>query len=325
MLSNFIYSIVLAQLLLIVSAVLPDPNATPSAGPSNLSPSGQFRYQPALRDPANPTRYHRGHVVSPMQSPAQSIVVIPARYASTRLPRKMLLRDTGKSLIQHTYEAASRAKRPAGVVIATDHIEIAREVERFGGDCVMTSPDCQSGTDRIAEVASRLTQAELFVNVQGDEPEISADAIDRLVEMMEANPTAGMATLSTPIRTPEQLANPACVKVVSSATGRALYFSRSPIPFVRDAPAEFNSKPFNSPPQFFQHLGLYAYRRETVLAFASLPPSSLEQSEKLEQLRFLQSGGEILIDVIAHAATGIDTAEDYAAFVARQRKIALAA
>jgi 3-deoxy-manno-octulosonate cytidylyltransferase (CMP-KDO synthetase) len=265
-----------------------------------------------------------------MQSPVQSIVVIPARYASTRLPRKMLLRDTGKSLIQHTYEAASRALRPAGVVIATDHVEIAREVERFGGDCVMTSPDCQSGTDRIAEVASRLTQAELFVNVQGDEPEISADAIDRLVEMMEANPTAGMATLSTPIRTPEQLANPACVKVVSSAAGRALYFSRSSIPFVRDAPsldstAACGLAPFNSPPIFFQHLGLYAYRRETLLAFASLPPSSLEQSEKLEQLRFLQSGGEILIDVIAHAATGIDTADDYAAFVARQRKSALAA
>ncbi len=260
----------------------------------------------------------------------KSIVVIPARYASTRLPQKMLLRETGKSLLQHTYEAACQAKRPANVVIATDHDLIAREVEQFGGDFVMTSPDCQSGTDRVAEVARRLTQAEVLVNVQGDEPEISPDAIDRLVEMIETNPAAGMATLSTPIRTSDQLANPACVKVVFDASGRALYFSRSPIPYVRDAPAAkragSSSTPvFNQPPIFYQHLGLYAYRRDVLLEFASLPPSSLEQCEKLEQLRFLQAGGEILIDVVEHAATGIDTPAEYAAFVARYRKKSLAA
>lgn len=262
---------------------------------------------------------------TPLQSAQQSIVVIPARFASTRLPRKMLLRETGMSLIQHTYEAASRARKPAGVVIATDHPEIAAEVERFGGSVVMTSADCQSGTDRVAEVAQRLTQADLFVNVQGDEPEISAAAIDRLIEMMEQAPTAGMATLSTPIRTPEQLTNPACVKVVFDARGRALYFSRSPIPFVRDAsppPADSacGLANFNQPPIYFQHLGLYAYRRDVLVNFASLPPSSLEQCEKLEQLRLLQAGGEILIDVVQHAATGIDTPEDYAAFVARHRQ-----
>jgi 3-deoxy-manno-octulosonate cytidylyltransferase (CMP-KDO synthetase) len=258
----------------------------------------------------------------------QSIVVIPARYASIRLPRKMLLRDTGKSLIQHTFEAASRAVLPAGVVVATDHAEIAREVESFGGDLFMTSADCQSGTDRVAEVARRITQVDILVNVQGDEPEISPTAIDRLVEMMETNPTSGMATLCTPIRTPEQLANPACVKVVFSAAGRALYFSRSPIPFQRDTPerAGASSPPvFNSPPIYFQHLGLYAYRRDALLSFASLPPSSLEQCERLEQLRFLQAGGEILIDVVDHAATGIDTPADYAAFVARHRNRAKAA
>jgi 3-deoxy-manno-octulosonate cytidylyltransferase (CMP-KDO synthetase) len=250
----------------------------------------------------------------------QSVVVIPARFASTRLPRKMLLRDTGKSLIQHTYEAASRARRPSAVVVATDHADIAAEVESFGGSVVMTSPDCQSGTDRVAEVARRLTQADLFVNVQGDEPEISADAIDRLIEMMEQVPTGGMATLCTPIRTPEQLAAPACVKVVFDSRGRALYFSRSPIPFVRDAdPAACGlaSPVFNNPAIYFQHLGLYAYRRDVLLNFATLPTSTLEQAEKLEQLRLLQAGGEILIDVIQHAATGIDTPEDYAAFVAR--------
>ena len=255
-------------------------------------------------------------------TPLQSIVVIPARFASTRLPRKMLLRETGKSLIEHTYEAASHARRPAGVVVATDHAEIAAEVERFGGSVVMTSADCQSGTDRVAEVAERLTQADLFVNVQGDEPEISAAAIDRLIEMMERAPTAGMATLSTPIRSQEQLANPACVKVVFDCSGRALYFSRSPIPFVRDPDP---TRAFNQPPIYFQHLGLYAYRRDVLVNFASLPPSSLEQCEKLEQLRLLQAGGEILIDVVEHAATGIDTPEDYAAFVARHRKMSRAA
>lgn len=252
----------------------------------------------------------------------QSIVVIPARYASTRLPRKMLLSETGKSLIQHTYEAAVRAKRPAAVVIATDHDEIARDAERFGAQCVLTRADCQSGTDRVAEVARRLTQADIFVNVQGDEPNISPIAIDRLVELVETNPAAGMATLATPIRTPEQLANPACVKVVFDARGRALYFSRSPIPFVRDSRP---GQPFNTPPIHFQHLGLYAYRREVLLEFAALPSSSLEQSEKLEQLRFLQAGGEILLDVVEHAATGIDTPEDYAAFVDRCRKAAKSA
>ncbi len=261
--------------------------------------------------------------------PLPSVVVIPARYASTRLPRKMLLRETGKSLVQHTFEAASRARRPAGVVIATDHAEIAREVESFGGQCILTSAACQSGTDRVAEVAHQRPDAEIFVNVQGDEPEISPAAIDRLIEMMEANPTAGMATLATPIRTPEQLANPACVKVVFTAAGRALYFSRSPIPFVRDQPTErAGSTPtpdFNTPPIHFQHLGLYAYRRAALLNFAALPPSPLEQCERLEQLRYLESGGEILIDVVQHAATGIDTPADYAAFVARHRNQPLAA
>lgn len=262
--------------------------------------------------------------------PLQSVVVIPARYASTRLPQKMLLRETGKSLLEHTYAAARQAKRPTAVVIATDHAEIAQEVERFGGDFVMTSADCESGTDRVAEAARQLPQADILINVQGDEPEMSPAAIDRLVEMMETNPTVGMATLCTPIRTPEQLTNPACVKVVFDASGRALYFSRSQIPFIRDAqPAEragSSATPvFNQPPVFFQHLGLYAYRRDRLLEFASLPPSSLEQCEKLEQLRFLQAGGEILMDVVDHAATGIDTPADYAAFVARQRKSTRAA
>jgi 3-deoxy-manno-octulosonate cytidylyltransferase (CMP-KDO synthetase) len=255
-----------------------------------------------------------GHFSAP--STPRSYVVIPARYGSTRLPRKMLLRETGKTLLQHTYEAACAAKRATGVLVATDHAEIAAEVERFRGDFVMTSPDCASGTDRVAEVARKLPRAEIIVNVQGDEPEMSPDSIDRVVEMLQLNPAAGMATLATPIGSPEQLADPACVKVVFDSSGRAMYFSRSPIPFVREPDT---AQRFNDPPQFFQHLGIYAYRREVLLEVAAMPPSSLELAEKLEQLRMLQSGGTILVGVVAQAAGGIDTPADYAAFVARRR------
>ena len=135
----------------------------------------------------------------------RSIVVIPARYASTRLPRKMLLRETGKTLLQHTYEAASAASKPGAVIVATDHPEIAREVERFHGDFVMTSADCASGTDRVAEVARKMPRAEILVNVQGDEPEMMPENIDRVIALLEQSPTAGMATLATPIRSAEQL------------------------------------------------------------------------------------------------------------------------
>jgi len=255
---------------------------------------------------------------------SRSYVVIPARYASTRLPRKMLLRDTGKTLLQHTYEAACAARHPSGVLVATDHAEIATEVERFRGDFLMTSPDCVSGTDRVAEVARKMPRAEILVNVQGDEPEMSPENIDHVIELLDRTPSAGVATLATPLRTAEQLSNPACVKVVFDDQGRAMYFSRSPIPFVRDAPSEetLTVRPharFNEPPLFFQHLGIYAYRRSTLLELAALPPSSLEQAEKLEQLRALQHGRTILVGVVQHAAAGIDTPADYAAFVARRR------
>ncbi|HJQ79276.1 MAG TPA: 3-deoxy-manno-octulosonate cytidylyltransferase [Lacipirellulaceae bacterium] len=246
----------------------------------------------------------------------RSYVVIPARYASTRLPRKMLLRETGKTLLQHTYEAACAAKRPAGVLVATDHAEIAAEVERFRGDFVMTSADCASGTDRVAEVARKLPRAEIIVNMQGDEPEMSPENIDRVIELLDTNPAAGMATLATPIVSAEQLADPACVKVVFDNVGRAMYFSRSPIPFVREPDSTQN---FNEPPLFHQHLGIYAYRRDVLLEFAAMTPSSLEQAERLEQLRMLQSGGTILVGVVAQASGGIDTPADYAAFVARRR------
>jgi len=251
------------------------------------------------------------------ESNSQVVIVIPARFASTRLPHKMLLRDTGKPLLQYTFEAARAAKRAAAVVVATDHLEIAAAAKGFGAEVVMTSPDCASGTDRVAAAARQLPEFDIFVNVQGDEPEISPSSIDRVIGLLEESPAAGMATLATPIRDPEQLSNSACVKVVCDNAGRALYFSRSQVPFVRDPDP---SQPFNQPPIFFQHLGLYAYRRAELERFSALPPSSLELAEKLEQLRLLQTGGTIALDIVQHASSGIDTPADYAAFVSRMRK-----
>src|SRR5688572_14567111 len=164
---------------------------------------------------------------------SRSYIIIPARLASSRLPRKLLLRETGKSLIQHTYEAACRARLPAGVIVAGDSEEIRREVESFGGRAVLTDPDLASGTDRVAVVAGDLPHVDIVVNVQGDEPELSGDAIDRVVALLEDNPDLPMATLATPIRRREQLEDPACVKVVCDARGRALYFSRSVVPHPR--------------------------------------------------------------------------------------------
>ncbi|HVA45347.1 MAG TPA: 3-deoxy-manno-octulosonate cytidylyltransferase [Pirellulales bacterium] len=248
---------------------------------------------------------------------ANSFIVIPARLASTRLPRKLLLRETGKSVIQHTYEAARRARRPSGLCVATDHQEILNEVRSFGGQAEMTNPDCASGTDRVAEVARRLSHIEIVVNVQGDEPELAGESIDAAIALLEQRPEHVMSTLATPIRTREKLLDPACVKVVFDERGRALYFSRSPIPHAR----EWHDRLLDAgPPLFFQHIGLYAYRRDFLLSMSDLPPSRLEQTEKLEQLRVLEAGHPIAVAVVPQATLGIDTPHDYEAFVERQRR-----
>ncbi len=245
-----------------------------------------------------------------------SLIVIPARLASSRLPRKMLLRETGKSLIHHTFEAAQRATRPEGVCVATDHEEILNEVRSFGGQVAMTSPTCASGTDRVAEIARSRPDIDIFVNVQGDEPELAGASVDLVVELLERDPSLMMSTLATPIRRREQWLDPACVKVVFDGQGRALYFSRAPIPFVRDWHDDLLTQ---NPPNFFQHVGLYAYRREFLLQIAQLPPAPLEQLEKLEQLRVLDAGYKIAVGVVDEPTVGIDTPEDYAAFVRRVR------
>lgn len=247
----------------------------------------------------------------------RSRIVIPARLASTRLPRKLLLRETGKSLLQHTYEAAKRATLPDSVVVAADHEEIAEEVRRFGGEVRMTSPACASGADRVAETARDMPEVDIFVNVQGDEPEISASVIDAVIRLLEQNPEVGMATIANPIRSRSQLEDPGCVKVTINQQGRALYFSRSPIPHPRTWDDGLLTA---QPPLFLQHVGLYAYRRDFLLKMASLPPSRLEKTESLEQLRVLEAGFPILVEVVEEKSTGIDTPEDYRAFVERCRR-----
>lgn len=237
-------------------------------------------------------------------------VVIPARYASSRLPGKPLLRETGKYLIQHVYERACEASCAAEVIVATDDDRIRAAVASFGGRAEMTRAEHPSGTDRVAEVAGRLT-ADVVVNLQGDEPLIEPEAIDLLAGLLASDPAAEMATLAVPIADRDTYLSPNVVKVVCDDRGRALYFSRSPIPMVRDGEPDFAARPA----RFLQHLGLYAYRRDFLPRIAATPPHPLEESEKLEQLRVLGTGGTILVGRVAHAHRGVDTPADYAAFV----------
>lgn len=247
---------------------------------------------------------------------AKRLIVIPARRKSTRLPDKLLLRETGKTVLQHTFEAAQRSRRAEAVVIAVDDVQLAREARQFGATAVMTDPNCASGTDRVAEVVRELPEVEVVVNVQGDEPEIDPVAVDRLFDALAGRQRASVATLATPIRSVAVLNDPACVKVVFGARGEALYFSRLPIPAVRDIdPADL----LNEDSPFFHHLGVYAFRRWPLLRFAEMPRGRLEQLEQLEQLRILEAGETILVCQVDEATAGIDTPADYAAFVERRK------
>lgn len=242
-------------------------------------------------------------------------IVIPARLASTRLPEKLLLAETGATVLEHTYRAASQSRRAGGITLAVDHPRLAEAAQAFGARVQMTDPNAQSGTDRVAEVARTRPDVSLFVNVQGDEPEIEGLSIDRVIDLLEQNPLASVATLATPIRRRTDLEDPSCVKVVRSHEGFALYFSRSVIPH----PRSWDDMLLHTePPSFLQHLGIYAYRREFLLNLSQLPSSPLEQIEKLEQLRFLQAGHSIIVGIVPHATRGIDTREDYEAFKRRR-------
>jgi len=241
----------------------------------------------------------------------KTAIVIPARFASSRLPGKPLLKETGKYLIQHVYERAMLARCAAGnVMVATDDARIEQAVRGFGGKVVMTRGDHASGTDRVAEVAANL-DADIVVNLQGDEPLIEPDVLDHLADLLARNESADMATLAAPLTNLADYRSPNVVKVVLDDRGRAMYFSRSPIPFVRDGEPDFAGSPL----QFFRHLGLYAYRRPFLLHLARTPACSLEEIEKLEQLRALAMGKTIHVGLVRDYSLGVDTLEDYRRFV----------
>ena len=227
--------------------------------------------------------------------------IIPARYASTRFPGKPLVKIAGKAMVQRVYEAAAESAADH-VVVATDDARIAECVRAFGGEVAMTRSDHPTGTDRIAEVASGL-DAELILNIQGDEPFIPPAVIDRLIAEMVADSAAEMGTIAVPME-PADFANPNAVKVVLDAAGRALYFSRASIPHCRDGGPEAV--------QPLHHWGIYAFRRNFLFQFIDWPPSALEQCEKLEQLRALENGAKIRVLVEAEKALGVDTPEDLA-------------
>jgi 3-deoxy-manno-octulosonate cytidylyltransferase (CMP-KDO synthetase) len=266
------------------------------------------------------------------------IAVIPARYSSTRFPGKVLAKDTGKFLIQHTYERACMAKLPEKVIIAADDEKVVAAAKTFGAECVLTSPDHQSGTDRIAEAVADM-DVEIIVNLQGDEPEIEPGNIDYLARMLMDNPGCPMATLAAEFQTTQRVSDPNIVKVIVSScekkemdsrfrgndntrdvarstqheTGRAIYFSRSPIPYDREKSGVGDVK------QYLRHIGIYAYRKKFLLEITALPQTPLEKIEKLEQLRAIENSFGILVGKVKHTCDGIDTPEQYTEFVKRYK------
>ena len=298
------------------------------------------------------------------------LAVIPARYSSTRFPGKILAKDTGKYLIQHTYERACLAKLPEKVLIAADDEKVMAAAKTFGAECVLTSIEHQSGTDRIAEAVAKIADSgqrivdsekkeklnairytlnanDIVVNLQGDEPEIDPANVDYLAKLLIDNPDYPMATLAAPFENIEQVADPNIVKVIISSCvvgdayrvkeemdsrlrgndntqytirntqhkiGRAIYFSRSPIPYDREKCGVGDVR------QYLRHIGIYAYRRDFLLKITALPQTPLEKIEKLEQLRALENGYSILVGKVEHTCDGIDTPDQYAAFVKRVKQ-----
>ena len=248
------------------------------------------------------------------------LACIPARYGSTRFAGKVLAKDTGKFLIQHTYEQACLAKLPDKVIIAADDERIAAAAKSFGAECILTSPEHKSGTDRIAEAVKKLSAErcplnadDIIVNLQADEPEIDPANIDYLAKLLLDNHQCRMATLVAEFENTEQVKDPNIVKVVVDKDNYAIYFSRSVIPYDRKAGDSGEIK------NYLRHLGIYAYRKDFLLEITSMPQSRLEKIEKLEQLRVLDNGYSILTGRVKHTHDGIDTPDQYADFVKRQK------
>jgi len=232
------------------------------------------------------------------------IVVIPSRYASTRLPGKPLVPLAGKPMVQHVYERAKRAQTVHRVIVATDDQRIMDAVTAFGGEARMTRSDHRTGTERIAEVAVH-EPGDVFVNVQGDEPLIDPVAIDTAVGALLEEPQAQISTVATPIRHAGDIMDPNVVKTVLDFDGNALYFSRAPIPWIRDTQQKVHVK-------YWKHLGLYVFQREALLEFPTLPQGELERIEQLEQLRWLENGWKIRVAEVVHDAVSVDVLEDVA-------------
>ena len=228
----------------------------------------------------------------------KSIAIIPARVASTRLPRKILREINGRLMLAHVYEGVRACPDLADVIVATDSEEIRNVCQAHGWHVRMTSPEHRSGTDRVHEVAQAVP-ADVYVNVQGDEPMARREHLDALLGLM-AQPEVQVGTLKTPCAA-EDIPNPNAVKVVTALDGRALYFSRATIPFDRDGSGRV---------AYFKHLGFYAYRKAALDAFCSWPESQLERSERLEQLRFLDNGLPIYVAETPFDTVGVDTEED---------------
>lgn len=247
------------------------------------------------------------------------VAIIPARYASTRLNGKPLLHIAGKPMIQWVYERAKKAKLTNDVIAATDDKRVFDAVRYFGGTAVMTSPEHRTGTDRIAEAADGLN-ADIIVNVQGDEPLIEPEMIDEAIRPLTNDSEIVVATLKTKIRDEAELNNPNVVKVVTDKNDFALYFSRLPVPYHRDEWKDLKHLTVHgSRFTVFKHIGLYVYRKDFLLKFAKMKPTPLEEAEKLEQLRVLENGYKIKVVETEHDSIGVDTEED----MERVRKIVI--
>lgn len=235
---------------------------------------------------------------------SQVVVVIPARYGSTRLPAKPLVPLAGKPMIQRVYERATLAKSAGRVIVATDDDRILKAVQEFGGEARMTRADHRTGTERIAEVAAHV-DGRVFVNVQGDEPLLDPAAVDAAVNALVEEPAAAIATVAVPIRTPADIMDPNVVKTVLDFDDNALYFSRAPIPWVRDSAHKIHAR-------HLKHLGLYVFQRDALLEYPTLPQGELERLEQLEQLRWLENGWKIRVAEVEHDAVSVDVPEDVA-------------
>jgi 3-deoxy-manno-octulosonate cytidylyltransferase (CMP-KDO synthetase) len=243
------------------------------------------------------------------------VAIIPARYGSTRLPGKPLARIGGKPMIQHVYESSVKAKGLDRVLVATDDRRVEEAVRGFGGEVMMTSKNHASGTDRLAEVARKI-KADWFVNVQGDLPFLRPETIARAIRPMQLNRTIPMGTVGTPIFDEEEWRNPNIVKVLTDREGFALYFSRSPIPYVRNGAIDVDGNKLvgGAKKRIWgrRHIGLYVYRRDFLMKFARLRPTALEQIESLEQLRALAYGHRIFVAPVDERSVEVDTPEDLA-------------